>query len=189
MVKNYAGVSENEIAEKRHDWIQKTRALPDYCPTFREIFSDLIAAIFIYDALFFLIHLLLHRNFRLYEWFHKDHHMHDRLHARVTHQLSVTERVGLVLTANFALKLVHAHPLTRIFYVPIFLWLLIENHAGYDLPWSVDKWIWMPRMGGARYHYQHHMKGSGNYQPFFTYFDTLYQFYMHRRSKRRIPLQ
>lgn len=183
MVKRYNGVSPEVISEKRHYWIQQTRALPDYCPTIYEIIWDLTAALLIYDALFFVIHLLLHRNVHFYEWFHKEHHMHDRLHARVTHQLTVTERVGLVLTANFALKLVHAHPLTRILYVPVFLWLLIENHAGYDLPWSVDKWIWIPRMGGPRHHYQHHMRGSGNYQPFFTYLDTIYQFYLRRRSK------
>ncbi|KAK2168501.1 hypothetical protein LSH36_16g03027 [Paralvinella palmiformis] len=173
MVKRYAGAGEDLLTIQKSRWLQRIRILPDDAPSLPEIFGHLTASFIIYDAIFYLVHLTLHKNTWLYKHVHAYHHEHPMLHGRVTNKLTIVERIVLVLSANQALKIVRAHPLTRTIFVPLFVGWLIENHSGYDLPWTMDKVVPFRLIGGSRYHYEHHMKGSKKYQPFFTYIDRL----------------
>jgi len=118
------------------------------------------------------VHRLLHSNATLYEWVHAHHHTHDVVCSRVTNRLSIVERLMLVLSANFALKIVHAHPLTRTLFVPVFVFWLVGNHCGYDLPWALDKVLPSGVMISSTEHYRHHVIGTRSYQPFFLYIDN-----------------
>lgn len=66
---------------------------------------QVIGSVLIYDAMFFFIHLMLHKHRKLYLLLHERHHVQDVMHAHVTNQLSMGERVTLVLAANQALKI------------------------------------------------------------------------------------
>lgn len=118
------------------------------------------------------MHRLLHSNATLYEWVHARHHTHDVVCSRVTNRLSIVERLVQVLSANFALKIVHAHPLTRTLFVPVFVVWLVGNHSGYDLPWALDKVLPSGVMISSTEHYRHHVSGTRSYQPFFSYIDN-----------------
>ncbi|XP_076818855.1 putative methylsterol monooxygenase DDB_G0270946 [Clavelina lepadiformis] len=172
-VKHYAGVPDGVIAEKRTYWIQTSRALPESPPMLRDMVLHLIVALVLYDACFFLQHYLFHKNATLYRLFHKKHHSHESVNVRVTNRLHVVERIALVLSANFGLKLVGAHPLTRTIFIFVFVSILTENHSGYDLPYSYDKILPKGLIGGSRKHFKHHEYGTRNYQPIFTYLDGL----------------
>lgn len=172
MVKKYPGVDPQIWDEKRKDIIQITRALPEDPPTVFQIVFQLVASILLYDALFFIIHFVLHKNICLYKYLHAFHHNHDVMHAHVTNQLTVIERIVLVLSANFALKVFNSHPLTRALFVPVFIWLLVENHTGYDLPVGLHRLVPFGLVGGAPKHFLHHIHGGGHYQPFLTYLDS-----------------
>jgi cholesterol 25-hydroxylase len=176
MVKKYKGVGIDQKlwAEKRQSLVQETRVLPHNPPQIEAIVCHIILAVVIYDAVFYLIHFLIHKNTWLYKRIHAVHHDHGPLNTRVTNLLSVPERIALILCANEALKIVHAHPLTRMLFVPVFVGFLCENHCGYDFPWSYDKLLPPGFAGGAFVHYQHHMNGDRHYQPFFTYLDSLF---------------
>ncbi|KAH3850830.1 cholesterol 25-hydroxylase-like protein [Dreissena polymorpha] len=175
MVKKYEGVGIDPMIwhEKRQSAIQTTRALPESAPSTFDLIWKLVASIIVYDAIFFLVHLLLHKNRVLYKYVHKHHHDHGILHAHVTNQLTVVERITLVLSANFSLKIFYSHPLTRTAFIPVFIWMLVENHSGYELPFSLHRLLPFGLTGGPVKHFEHHVNGQRCYQPFFTYLDTL----------------
>ena len=180
MVKKYTncGINPDEWDLRRADWIQHTRALPEQPPTIIQIGYQLLFAFILYDIIFFCVHYMAHKNAWLYKNVHSLHHNHDVVFSRVTNQLTICERILLVLSANFSLRLVHSHPLTRAIFIPLFVGWLIENHLGYDLPITLDKVIPGGLVGGASRHYAHHVHGNRFYQPFFTYIDA----YLNRKN-------
>lgn len=174
LVKKYVGVEPEIWDEKSTHWIQTTRALPYVPPSLFYLIFHLIASVLVFDFIFFFIHLTLHRNLWLYKTFHRYHHTHDVLHPHVTDQLTIGERVMLVLSANFALKCFNSHPLTRTLFIPVFVFLLIENHTGYDLPFGIHRIVPFGILSGPVKHYNHHVNGERNYQPFLNYMDYLF---------------
>ena len=55
------------------------------------------------------------------------------------------------------------------------MWLLVENHCGYDVPWGLQHVVPGGLWGGPRLHYRHHLHGSRHYQPFLAYLDWALQ--------------
>ncbi len=151
--------------------IQSRRALPPLPPTSRQLILQLAAAFFIYDALFFFIHIAFHR-LKLLSRIHLPHHTHGEMHPQVTNKLSVTERVSLIMLANFALNIISSHVLTRTCFVLMFVWLLVEVHCGLELQWGYDKLLPRGWGAGARAHAWHHKTGQGGYAPFFGWWDA-----------------
>ena len=167
--------------------LQTRRALPIQAPTARELVAQLMLAFALYDALFFLFHLSLHRIPAL-RALHIPHHKHKEIHPQVTNKLSVFERLGLVLLANFSLNIIGSHVLTRTLFVPIFVWLLVEIHSGLDLPWGYEK-IMPAGLGlGAKEHARHHREGEFGHSahaPFFAWNDRILKFIEgHKPAKR-----
>lgn len=155
--------------------LQVARALPVEAPSSRRLVLELITSFVVYDASFFAFHLSLHAIPVLRRW-HAPHHSHDaQLNPQVTNQLSVFERLGLVLLANFSLNSIGAHVLTRTLFVPVFVWLLVEIHSGMDLPWAYDKVLPSGWGGGARKHARHHNIGESGFEPFFCWCDGLWE--------------
>ncbi|MCJ1404894.1 hypothetical protein MMC11_008120 [Xylographa trunciseda] len=150
--------------------LQLTRALPVESPSSRRLLLELATSFFIYDALFFFIHVAFHR-IKILARIHMPHHTHTEMHPQVTNKLSIAERLALVLFANFALNIIGSHVLTRSTFVPLFVYLLVEVHSGLDLPWSYDKLIPFGWGAGSRVHAVHHRTGEGAFAPFFTWWD------------------
>lgn len=150
--------------------LQLVRALPIDMPSSRRIVLELLVAFFIYDTLFFFIHIAFHRVSYLRR-VHHPHHTHAEINPQVTNRLSIIERVSLILLANFSLNIIGSHVLTRTLFVPIFVYLLVEVHCGMDLEWGYDKIIPFGLGAGSRKHAVHHRVGEGHYQPFFCWWD------------------
>jgi cholesterol 25-hydroxylase len=151
--------------------LQLTRALPPLPPTSRQLVMELMTALFIYDALFFFIHIAFHR-IPFLARIHRPHHIHTEIHPQVTNRLSIAERLSLVLLANFSLNIIGSHVLTRTAFVPFFVGLLIDVHSGLGLPWGYDKILPFGMGAGCRVHAIHHRTGEGAFQPFFCWWDT-----------------
>lgn len=151
--------------------LQLRRALPPLPPTSRRLVLELMTAFFIYDALFFFIHIAFHR-IKFLARIHRPHHTHIEIHPQVTNRLSVAERLSLILLANFALNISGSHVLTRTAFVPFFVGLLIDVHSGLDLPWSYDKILPFGMGTGSRVHAIHHRTGESAFQPFFCWWDA-----------------
>ncbi|KAF1816493.1 hypothetical protein P152DRAFT_492806 [Eremomyces bilateralis CBS 781.70] len=168
-------VGSNFLAPSFHKFsltspLQLWRALPTEPPSSRRLVLELITAVFIYDGLFFFAHLAFHR-IRFLAYFHKPHHQHGEIHPQVTDQLSVVERLTLVLLANFSLNIIGGHVLTRTIFIPVFVYLLIEIHSGMDLHFGFEKILPQGWATGAKKHAQHHREGDGSFAPFFCWWD------------------
>lgn len=169
-------ISPNFLAPTLHNFsfpsspLQLERALPHDPPTSRRVLVELAVSLFLYDALFFLIHFLFHRVPQLRR-IHSPHHDHEEIHPQVTNRLTVTERLALILMANFALNIIGSHVLTRTLFVPVFIYLLIEIHSGVDLDWQYDKILPKGWGAGAWKHAAHHRDGRQFYQPFLCWWD------------------
>jgi sterol desaturase/sphingolipid hydroxylase (fatty acid hydroxylase superfamily) len=74
-----------------------------------------------------------------------------------------------VMCSVVALKIVHAHPLSRSIFNVIAILLISEAHSGYDFPWSAHNVF--PFFAGPVLHRQHHKKGSSNFGKFFIWCD------------------
>nr|CAB3230319.1 cholesterol 25-hydroxylase-like [Phallusia mammillata] len=172
-VKSYAGVEPQVLDEKRLHLFQTTRALPVAAPLLGDVVRHLVIALVVYDACFFLQHFIFHKNATLYRLFHKKHHTHESLNVKITNKLHMVERIALVLSANAGLKIQGAHPLTRTFFIMLFVPILLDNHSGYDFPWSYDKILPAGLIAGPRRHFLHHEYGNRYYQPVFTYIDGI----------------
>jgi len=196
LIKKYAGVSVPEIRQSggyspfpagagsirgsflaptlhRFSWsspLQLTRALPTEVPSSRRIVLELLVAFFLYDALFFFIHIAFH-HIPYLRSIHHPHHTHAEINPQVTNRLSIIERVSLILLANFTLNIIGGHVLTRTLFVPFFVYLLIEVHCGMDLEWGYDKIMPFGLGAGSKKHAVHHRVGEGHYQPFFCWWD------------------
>jgi cholesterol 25-hydroxylase len=169
---------------------QTRRALPPQPPTTRRLCLELTASFIIYDFVFFLLHLALHR-MPLLKSVHLSHHTHAEIHPQITNRLSIVERLCLVLLANFSLNIIGSHVLTRTLFVPIFVWMLVEIHCGMDLPWGYEKIL--PRgVGlGAKAHAFHHRygeRGQGAYAPFFAWNDAILSCIERRAGYRRVKI-
>ena len=150
--------------------LQITRALPRDVPSSRRIVLELMVAFFLYDTLFFLTHIALHRIPTLRR-IHHPHHTHSEINPQVTNQLTMIERLSLILLANFSLNIIGSHVLTRTLFVPIFVYMLVEIHCGMDLEWGYEKIMPFGLGAGCRKHAMHHRLGEGHYQQFFTWWD------------------
>ena len=150
--------------------LQFVRALPTDIPSSRRIALELLVAFFLYDTLFFFIHIAFHRIPYLRR-VHHPHHTHAEINPQVTNRLSIIERVSLILLANFSLNIIGSHVLTRTLFVPVFVYLLVEVHCGMDLEWGYDKIMPFGLGAGSRRHAVHHRVGEGHYQPFFCWWD------------------
>lgn len=151
--------------------LQTQRALPEAAPSSRRLALELIFSFVIYDAVFFAFHLGLHVLPGLRS-LHAPHHKHAEIHPQITNQLHISERLGLVLLANFSLNVIKSHVLTRTLFVPLFVWLLVEIHSGLDLPWGYDKMLPTGWGGGAKKHARHHASGEGGFEPYFEWCDA-----------------
>ena len=154
--------------------LQTIRALPHAPPSSRQLVCELIASILIYDTVFFLFHLGLHK-IPILSKIHQMHHKHGEINPQVTNQLDVIERLGLVLLANFSLNIIGSHVLTRTLFVPMFVWLLVDIHSGMDQEWGYDKILPKGWAAGSKRHSQHHQSGTRYYEPFFNWWDDAFE--------------
>ena len=118
LVKKYYNVDPREWELRRQLWIQHTRALPRDPASLSGVIGCIVGAMLVYDLVFFFVPFCVHKNAWLYKHVHADHHNHPHFQVEVTNQLSLFERITLVLSANESLKIFNPHPLTRAILCP-----------------------------------------------------------------------
>mmetsp|Transcript_10777 Transcript_10777/g.23420 ORF Transcript_10777/g.23420 Transcript_10777/m.23420 type:complete len:353 (-) Transcript_10777:73-1131(-) len=120
------------------------------------------------DFYFYWVHRALHHK-SVYKYIHKVHHTHaapfgiaaEYAHPAETFLLGIGTMLGPILFANHLLEL--------------WVWLgvrlmeTVEDHSGYELPFSPTNFI--PFWGGAVHHDFHHKEFEGNYASVFTLWD------------------
>uniref|UniRef100_A0ACB8F8U3 Uncharacterized protein n=1 Tax=Sphaerodactylus townsendi TaxID=933632 RepID=A0ACB8F8U3_9SAUR len=139
-------------------WYWRPVSLPDGAPELPRLLLDVVVGLLLFDFCNFLWHLLHHRVPWLYKTFHKAHHKHISTFALSTQDSSVWELLWLGLFAAGIPVLLGFHPMTEMAFFMINSWLSVEDHSGYDLPWSTHRLVPFGLYGGAVHHDLHHLK-------------------------------
>ncbi|KAI9332137.1 hypothetical protein DFJ73DRAFT_64024 [Zopfochytrium polystomum] len=130
------------------------------------------------DTFHYWVHRLLHWG-PFYKNIHKVHHEFQSpfgITAVYAHTLEVLILgigffVGPLLAAGVGvvypeLKL---HMISIVLWLPLRLILTVDEHSGYDFPWSIHHFV--PVFAGAEFHDYHHMAFIGNYGSTFRFWD------------------
>ncbi|XP_037632712.1 cholesterol 25-hydroxylase-like protein [Sebastes umbrosus] len=153
----------------------RSPALPQLAPSCWQLFVEVFACLLLFDLLFFIWHICLHRVPWLYRNAHQLHHQYHIPFALAAQDSGSLELLSLLLLALSSAWVVGCHPLSEAFFHLINSWLAVEDHCGYDLPWALHRLL--PCLGGAPYHQAHHTLHSVNYAPYFTHWDLLFGTY------------
>ncbi|XP_062317588.1 cholesterol 25-hydroxylase-like protein 1, member 1 [Osmerus eperlanus] len=148
--------------------------LPIDAPTVLELFVDGLGALLLFDTQYFIWHVVHHKNPHLYRWVHAIHHEYMAPFAWSTQQLSAAELMAVGFWSNLDPILLKCHPLTSWIVTVFSIWLSVEDHIGYDLPWSLHHLVPFGLFGGAPAHDMHHQKPNSNFAPFFSHWDKLF---------------
>lgn len=159
------------------DIIVPRRRLSADCPGFFAVVGKVCQTIFVYDFIFFFIHLGLHKLRILHALGHQKHHEKAVLSSIEVINHSFIDGSLQVASNIVALKLCKAHPLSRALHNIIITYLLTELHAGYDAPWMLHNLLPFRILGGPPAHEIHHRSGTRNFQQFFTYLDAAYDYW------------
>lgn len=160
-----------------YDFLFPRKVLPEAAPTFFGLVGSICLTIFVYDLLFFPVHLLLHNKKSLGWLGHSVHHSKTPLTSTEVIHHSFFDGSLQVLANIVSLRLCRAHPLARVGHNIVITYLLTELHAGYDCPWMLHNMLPQGLLGGPPAHEEHHRNGKKNFQQFFTYLDRLLEAY------------
>ncbi|XP_041760053.2 cholesterol 25-hydroxylase-like protein [Coregonus clupeaformis] len=154
---------------------------PELAPSWRVLIAEVIACLLLFDALFFIWHYSMHRVPWLYRRVHQAHHQNRITFALTAQDASPAELLSLQVLALTSAWVVGCHPLSEALFHLLNIWLAVEDHCGYDLPWALHRLL--PCFGGAPFHQAHHHIYRGNYAPYFRHWDWLCGTYLRVREE------
>jgi len=135
------------------------------------ILKEVVAALLLYDAFFYVGHRLIHRVSWLYNGVHRKHHSMPTVRAGDSVRHTFLDGVFDVVCAVAALMVLQANALSRLVFNAVAIFLIVENHCGLLLPFSPSAIAPLIFCGPVA-HDLHHQTGRGNYAKFF-HFDAL----------------
>jgi len=150
------------------------RNLPLSAPGFFEVCAGVAVGIWLYDLIFFPIHLAMHKIPFLYKNFHARHHENTPLVSADVIRHSFVDGSLQVIANILTLNILGLHPLSRMMYNFVITYMLTETHSGYNMPWMLHNIVPGNILGGSVRHEMHHRTGRNNYHQFFTYFDDMF---------------
>ncbi|XP_004084712.1 cholesterol 25-hydroxylase [Oryzias latipes] len=154
-------------------WYLRPEHLPEEAPPLPRLLAQVLVCLLLFDFQSFVWHLLHHKVPWLYRNFHKVHHTYTSTSALTAEYSSAWETLSLGLFAAVSPELLGCHPLTKLTFFTLNIWLSVEDHCGYDLPWSTHRLVPFGLYGGAPHHDLHHLKSKFNFAPYFTHWDRL----------------
>lgn len=154
-------------------WYCQPVFLPAEAPGLSSLIGGVISCLLLFDFQYFVWHMLHHKVPWLYRAFHKAHHTHTATSALTTQFSGAWEAFSLGFFSSINPFLLNCHPLTQMAFYVLNIWLSVEDHCGYDLPWATHRIVPWGLYGGAPHHDLHHLKFKSNYAPYFTHWDRL----------------
>uniref|UniRef100_A0A8C6L7W7 Cholesterol 25-hydroxylase like 1, tandem duplicate 1 n=1 Tax=Nothobranchius furzeri TaxID=105023 RepID=A0A8C6L7W7_NOTFU len=148
--------------------------LPQSAPTLCQLLTEGLATLLLFDTQYFIWHYVHHKHPQLYRWIHAVHHEYTVTFSWSTEQLSIPELMSVGFWSNLDPIILKCHPLSAWCVTVFSLWMSVEDHIGYDLPWTLNHLVPFGLLGGAPAHDMHHQRPSTNYAPFFSHWDRTF---------------
>lgn len=148
--------------------------LPADAPTLYQLFTEGLAVLLVFDTQYYVWHLVHHKHSQLYRWVHAVHHEYVAPFSWSTEHLSIPELMTVGFWSNQDPLLFKCHPLSTWCVTVFSIWMSVEDHVGYDLPWTLNHVVPLGLLGGAPAHDMHHQKPSSNFAPFFSHWDRIF---------------
>ncbi|XP_003473597.2 cholesterol 25-hydroxylase [Cavia porcellus] len=154
-------------------WLCSPSLLPPEAPELLQLLRDVLLCLLLFDGEFFVWHVLHHKVPWLYRAFHKVHHQNPAPFALATQYMSLWELFSLGFFDMVNITLLRSHPLTVLTFHVLNIWLSVEDHSGYDFPWSTHRLVPFGWYGGVAHHDLHHSQFNCNFAPYFTHWDRI----------------
>ncbi|XP_058608039.1 cholesterol 25-hydroxylase-like protein 1, member 2 isoform X2 [Onychostoma macrolepis] len=148
--------------------------LPEQAPTLLELAGGVTGSLLLFDLQYFIWHFLHHKIRWLYVTFHAIHHNYSAPFALATQCLSGWELVTVGFWTTLNPILLRCHLLTTWMFMVVHVYVSVEDHCGYDFPWSTSRLIPFGVYGGPSKHDVHHQKPNTNFAPHFSHWDKLF---------------
>lgn len=148
--------------------------LPKDAPTLYQVFTEGMAVLLVFDTQYYVWHFVHHKHSQLYRWIHAIHHEYVAPFSWSTEHLSIPELMTVGFWSNQDPILFKCHPLSTWCVTVFSIWMSVEDHIGYDLPWTLNHLVPFGLLGGAPAHDMHHQKPSSNFAPFFSHWDRIF---------------
>lgn len=148
--------------------------LPEQAPTLLELAVGVAGNLLLFDFQYFIWHILHHRIRWLYATFHAIHHIYSAPFALATQCLGGWELVTVGFWTTLNPVLLRCHLLTTWAFMVVHVYVSVEDHCGYDFPWSTSRLIPFGVYGGPSKHDVHHQKPNTNFAPHFSHWDKLF---------------
>lgn len=152
-------------------------------PSVPEVLVDGLAVLLLFDTQYFIWHFIHHKDKRLYRQIHAVHHKTTAPFSWASEQLSIPELMTVGLWSHWDPIILNCHPLTTWCVTVFSIWMSVEDHIGYDLPWTLNHVVPFGLLGGAPAHDMHHQRPSSNYAPFFRHWDVIFGTSAHYEKK------
>lgn len=148
--------------------------LPTHAPTLYQVFTEGLAVLLVFDAQYYVWHLVHHKHAQLYRWIHAVHHEYVAPFSWSTEHLSIPELMTVGFWSSQDPLMFKCHPMSTWCVTVFSIWMSVEDHIGYDLPWTLNHVVPLGLLGGAPAHDMHHQKPSSNFAPFFSHWDRIF---------------
>ncbi|XP_024136669.1 cholesterol 25-hydroxylase-like protein 1, member 2 [Oryzias melastigma] len=148
--------------------------LPDQAPSLFELLSGVIGNLLLFDFQYYIWHLLHHKIRWLYVTFHAIHHQYSSPFALATQCLSGWELITVGFWTTLNPIILKSHLLTTWAFMVFHVYVSIEDHCGYDFPWSTTHLFPCGFYGGPSKHDVHHQKPNTNFAPHFSHWDIIF---------------
>ncbi|KAK7330696.1 hypothetical protein VNO77_24894 [Canavalia gladiata] len=155
-------------------------------PSVWEILAQLLVYFLVEDYTNYWIHRFLHNKWG-YEKIHRVHHEYAAPIAFSAPYAHWAEVLILGIPSFLGPAIAPGHMITFWLWIALRQIEAIDTHSGYDIPWSLTKYI--PFYGGAEHHDYHHYVGRqshSNFASVFTYCDYIYGTDKGYRYQRKI---
>lgn len=153
-------------------------------PQYSEILRDNALMTLIHEFVFYWSHRLAHHP-RLYR-FHKIHHEYKQNTVlAATHEHPIDYTLTIALPALIAVVVVKPHSLTLFLWIGWIIMANIDDHCGYEFPWSPVRWFWFSNQTAQ--HEFHHSKNMGCFASKLNVYDKIFDSesaYLEWNSKR-----
>lgn len=148
--------------------------LPERAPSLLELIAGVIGNLLLFDFQYFIWHLLHHKIRWLYVTFHAIHHNYSSPFALATQCLGAWELLTVGFWTTLNPVILRCHLLTTWTFMVLHVYVSIEDHCGYDFPWSTSRLIPFGIYGGPSKHDVHHQKPNTNFAPHFSHWDKIF---------------